>query len=133
MLKLETTYIPFLWITGGIIFSIFTFTSDTFRESCFYTHINKIGYEREFSYHLDTLIRKIWLEKDKKKRDIDGYFHMHKMYCMDVNCPLKEDLSLFKDESLRFKNLNKNDVKEKAQLERIIKFVESCFKMGFYK
>lgn len=58
-------------------------------------HISKISDEREVGYHIDQLIRTIWIKKDTERQS-DGYFHMHNMYCLDDDCSMREDLSSLK-------------------------------------
>lgn len=63
-------------------------------------HISKINNERELGYHIDQLIRTIWMAKATDKQ-MEGYFHMHSMYCLEDDCELREDLTRLKaqDES----------------------------------
>lgn len=121
---MEKVFIPFLWIFGGMAFSIFTFTSDTYREKTFFKHISKIKSENEYCYHIGSLIDEIWHTKGKKTDKVNGYVHMHKMYCMDPSCPLKEDIRNFKSEK------KCKDKIAKAKQMRLEKFIEYSFVKG---
>lgn len=105
--------IPLLWISGSFCLTLLVLSLETLRVKSFTIPIDSIKEETEYAYHIDLLLRKIFLHKDNEPNEIEGYFHLHRLSCLDSDCPSRRGL-----------------IKEP---EHLIAYIEYIFEKGFFR